>query len=425
MYTLATTHPTPGARQTERDGMSEELPHPVSDLLITLDDILRGKVELSIISGSPDERLPRRRVTGSIILGDDVDTNAPVEVTTEQLCSGCYILGVQGVGKSSLLEEITRQLLEMNESVIVFDPHGQLIDDIIVRMPADRLADTYHLDLKDRQYPFGLNVFACADPDNEEDRDRTRNQVMHAFEKLWPETQRGVYFKKLLRHVVILLIEHPHLTLADVPRLLRETDFRTQYADTLRNTSSRQFWRYDYGALSPARQITESGPLLTRIDELLAEPVITRILCQPQSTINIRKLIEEHKNLLVRLPINEDAYAHAAGMVGTMLMAMVYAATFSFADISESQRLGFSLIVDEFQNFATDEYAQLFAQGRKFKVKQFLAHQFRDQLGDAGMDANKSATLTAQTKIIFQVTKQDAQVLADAAGQPEVSDASP
>ena len=173
-------------------------------------------------------------VTDSIILGDDVDTNASVSVTPEQLCSGCYILGVQGVGKSSLLEQITRQMLEMNESVIVFDPHGQLIDDIIVRMPEHRLKDTYHLNLKDRDYPFGLNVFACADPENEEERDRTRNQVVHAFEKLWPETTRGVFFEKLLRHVVILLIEHPHLTLADVPQLLRETDFRTQYTGSLR-----------------------------------------------------------------------------------------------------------------------------------------------------------------------------------------------
>jgi hypothetical protein len=352
-----------------------------------------------------------------ITLGTDVDTDdseeTDIDVGTEQLCSGCYILGVQGVGKSSLLEEIARQLLETSESVIVFDPHGQLVDDIIVRMPPYRLEETYHLNLKDREYPFGLNVFACADPDNEEDRDRTRNQVMHAFEKLWPETGRGVYFKKLLRHVIILLIEHPDLTLADVPQLLRDANFRMQYTGRLRNFSSQQFWRHEYDPLTSNKQITESGPLLTRIDELLAEPVIRRILCQPQSTINIRQLIEQHKNLLVRLPINEDAYAHAARLVGTMLMAAVYAATFSFADIPESKRPGFTLIVDEFQNFATDEYAQLFAQGRKFKVKQFLAHQFRDQLGDAGMDANKSATLTAQTKIIFQVTKQDAQVLSD------------
>lgn len=176
---------------------------------------------------------------------------------------------------------------------------------------------------------------------------------------------------------------------------------------------SRDFWRYDYGALSPARRLTESGPLQTRVDELLAEPVITRILCQPRSTLNIRSIIDNRQNLFIRLPVNEDAYAKAAGLVGTMLMAMVYAATFSYADVPEEERPGFSLIVDEFQNFATDEYARLFAQGRKFKAKQLLAHQYRDQLADTGMEANKAATLTAQTKVIFAVTKADALALAD------------
>src|SRR4051794_28179400 len=99
--------------------------------------------------------------TADITLGRDIDTNSPITTNTQQLCSGTYVLGVQGVGKSSLLEQIACQLLELDESLIVFDPHGQLIDDIIKRMPARRLRDTFHLDLKDRQYPFALNVFAC------------------------------------------------------------------------------------------------------------------------------------------------------------------------------------------------------------------------------------------------------------------------
>src|SRR5688500_11028709 len=193
--------------------------------------------------------------------------------------------------------------MEQDESVIVFDPHGQLIDNIIRRMPARRLADTYHLDLKDREYPFALNVFACADPDDEEERDRTRNRVMQAFEKLWPATQRGVYFKKLLRHIIILLIENPGLTLANVPSLLRDGVYRERYVSRLRNTGSQNFWEYDYGALTPARQHTEATPFLTRIDELLVEPVIERILCQPQSTVNIRSIVEERQNLFVTLPI--------------------------------------------------------------------------------------------------------------------------
>jgi hypothetical protein len=347
----------------------------------------------------------------SIALGRDVDTHSPITVNTEQLCSGTYVLGVQGVGKSSLLEQIACQLMGQNESLIVFDPHGQLIDNIIGRMPARRLRDTFHLDLKDRKYPFALNVFACSDPEDEEERDRTRNQVTHAFEKLWPETQRGVYFKKLLRHIIILLIENPGLTLADVPKLLRDDTYRGQYVSRLKNIGSQEFWEYDYGALSPARQHTESTPLLTRVDELLAEPVIERVLCQPESSVDLRRLIENRQNLFITLPINEEAYSKAAGLVGTMLMSLIYAATFSFADVPESERPGFSLIVDEFQNFATEDYAKLFSQGRKFRVKQFLAHQYRGQLSDSASDANRDATLSAFTMVVFRVTEPDSRSL--------------
>src|SRR4051812_29566457 len=274
-------------------------------------------------NASPDEPVAAPTESPNIIqLGSNVDTRAPVTVNTQQLCSGTHVLGVQGVGKSSLLEQVACQLLELDESLIIFDPHGQLIDNIIRQMPARRLRDTFHLDLKDRQYPFALNVFACSDPDDEEERDRTRNQVTHAFEKLWPETQRGVYFKKLLRHVIILLIENPGLTLADVPKLLRDGEYRDRYVRQLKNLGSQDFWEYNYGGLSPTRQHTESSPLLSRVDELLAEPVLKRVLCQPRSTVNLRSLIDRRQNLFVTLPINEEAYSTSAVLIGTMLMSL-------------------------------------------------------------------------------------------------------
>src|SRR4051794_40302636 len=192
-------------------------------------------------------------------------------------------------------------------------------------MPENRLADTYVLDLQDRFFPFSLNIFACADPASEVERDRTRNQVLHAFEKLWPETKTQVYFNKLLRHIVILLIEFPHLTLADVPQLLRDSAYRAEYTNRLRNGGSHKFWQLDYDRLTQNQQEIQTRPLLTRIDQLTSEPVLSRILCQPQSSLDIRSLIEERKNLFVRLPINEDAYTSSAEMVGTLLMAMVYA----------------------------------------------------------------------------------------------------
>ncbi len=129
--------------------------------------------------------------------------------------------------------------------------------------------------------------------------------------------------------------------------------------------------------------------------------------------MNIRALIEERAILLVKLPVNEEAYIHSAPVVGTLLMAMIYAAIFSFADIHLAARPGCTLVVDEFQNFATDEYAKLFEQGRKYKVKQFLAHQHRQQFQrEDTSSTNLAATTSANTIIAFRTILKDSTELA-------------
>jgi Type IV secretory system Conjugative DNA transfer len=340
---------------------------------------------------------------GSVILGLDTDTGQPVSVSQDDLCEGTYIEGVQGMGKTQLLEQVVYQQMQRDEALIVIDPHGDLVRSIIAHMPAHRLSKTYLLDLTDRKHPFGLNAFVCSDPTDEEKRDGTRNQIMHAFSKLWPEVLEQQYFKIYLPHIVITLIENPELTLANVERLLDDAEYRQRYTRHSKNARTREFWQH-YEKLNDNQKRIQTSSLRGRLDQLLTEPVIYNILRQTKKTVNIRQLIEERAILLVKLPVNEEEYKYTAPVIGTFLMAMIYAATFSFADIPNiDDRPGFTLIVDEFQNFATDEYAKLFEQGRKYKVKQFLAHQHRQQLErEQKGRTNLAATLTAQTIIAFK-----------------------
>jgi hypothetical protein len=374
----------------------------------------------------PGPRPPQRGVKQTpipseakpITLGRDLDANQQLMVGQNDLCSGCYILGVQGVGKSTLLEQIANQQAAHGESIIVFDAHGDLVDDIIRRMPASRLNDAVVFDLRDnRTHPFGLNVFACKDPTDEEEVDATRNYIMHAFEKLWPETSSGLYFKQILRHVIATLIEQRGLTLRDIPKLLTESAFRQRYTSELANFQTQAFWER-FNSLRPAAQERQTSPFLHRMDELMHDSLLPYLLCwqntrnNMKKTLDLRAAIDNKQILLIKLPINDPSYRQTARTLGTLLMARIYAATFSFANVPKHKRPGFTLIVDEFQNFATDDFAVLFSQGRKFKVKQFLAHQYRDQLNESGMGGNRGATLSAQTKIICQTTPQDSRELA-------------
>jgi hypothetical protein len=354
-------------------------------------------------AGSEAPPLPVLAPYGSVILGLDADTGQPVSVSQVDLCEGTYIEGVHGMGKSQLLEQVVYQQMQHDEAAIVIDPHGDLVNSIIAHMPARRLSSTYLLDLTDRKYPFGLNAFVCSDPTDEEKRDGTRNQIMHAFSKLWPEVLEQQYFKIYLPHIVITLIENPELTLANVERLLDDAEYRQRYTRHSKNARTREFWQH-YEKLNDNQKRIQTSSLRGRLDQLLTEPVIYNILRQTKKTVNIRELIEERAILLVKLPVNEEEYKYTAPVIGTFLLSMIYAATFSFADIPNiDDRPGFTLIVDEFQNFATDEYAKLFEQGRKYKVKQFLAHQHRQQLErEQKGRTNLAATLTAQTIIAFK-----------------------
>ncbi|MFI5421621.1 MAG: hypothetical protein ACHQ1H_11690, partial [Nitrososphaerales archaeon] len=165
----------------------------------------------------------------TITIGNDVSSGKSLMVTQENLESGFYCLGVQGVGKTSLLQDIIQQELRLGNGVVVLDPHGDLLRDIFARMPASRIDDTRLFDLTEaRDWPFGMNLFAL--PKGQETsrtaHDAVRNQVMHAFEKLWPEVRSGLYFGNVLRPIVATLIENQELTLAHVPKLLYDENFR-------------------------------------------------------------------------------------------------------------------------------------------------------------------------------------------------------
>ena len=92
-------------------------------------------------------------------LGLDAQTGEEVRVEDKKRNQGMYLTGSQGTGKSTLIENVLYQDFAKNYAVIVIDLHGQLIDNLIARMPEHRINDTYILDMTDREYAFGLNPF--------------------------------------------------------------------------------------------------------------------------------------------------------------------------------------------------------------------------------------------------------------------------
>lgn len=343
---------------------------------------------------------------GITALGDRLDGAGLVTVSDTDRQSGTYLLGVQGTGKSSLMEQIIFQDIAKGYSVIVLDPHSDLIDHVITELPEQRLAKTYLLDIEDTAYPFGLNLFSLPPEATVTEQQQALDRVLHVFEKCFPDTSK-MLLEKYLGNIapVFFVNQHAGYGMTDIPNFLRDDLLRTRLIKNAR-LFIRQFWQDDYGQLSPSKRQGETASLSTRLNRFMRSPIAGNIIGQKSTTIDFRKAIENKEILLIRLPVK--TLQEDATLIGTMLVAEIYAAIFSFADTPKEQRPGFSLFVDEFQHFATSDFSDMFTEGRKFGSRVTVAHQFRKQLPPY----LEESTLTARTIISFAATHEDAGRLA-------------
>ena len=135
--------------------------------------------------------------------------------------------------------------------------------------------------------------------------------------------------------------------------------------------------------------------------------MVRNIVGQKTSKLDFRVAIQQGHILLIRLPIK--TLGEIAELIGTMLVALIHGATFSFENKPRSQRPGFSLYVDEFQNFSTLDFAELFTEARKYKARQVVANQYTKQLD---LEELREAVTTAYTIVAFRTTDDDSRKLA-------------
>jgi hypothetical protein len=324
--------------------------------------------------------------------------------------SGMYVLGRQGGGKSSFLESLIYQDIVKGYSVFVIDPAYDLINHVIAQLPQNRVSDTYLLDLEDLDYPFGLNLFDVPQSMRTDAVGLLMavERVKHVFEVLFPGESR-MMLDKILRFITLTLFDNPGTTLSDIPRLLVDDEYRARLVRNVNNYHARFYWEYEYNGMSPSTRRRETQTLSNRIPSLLSIPPLENIVAQKTTTIDFRRSIDNREIVLIRLP--HKKFKEIASNVGTILIAELYRATFSYSDTALEDRPGFSLYVDEFQNFPSKDFAELFAEGRKFGIRMCVSHQRRDQLDEE----NRNATRSAGTLVCFTATSDlDARSMASA-----------
>jgi hypothetical protein len=354
----------------------------------------------------------------SIFLGtDDNNNHARLTLSDKARALGSYIIGTTGTGKTSFLKSLILQDIAVGHGVCVLDPHGDLIEDILLCIPPRRVNDVILFDPADLEHPFGLNLFECNRNDPRE-RDRVTSTLMDTLYKLFSDSW-GPRMEDLLRHSIQTLLYEPETTFLDLLLLLTEPEIRPKLKQRAceEDLILRNFWEQQFHESyrdkntgkwkNPDAQTDHVGSSLNKIGRFLVNPVIRHIIAQARSTINFREAMDSSKVILINLS-KGDIGADNSSFFGSVLVNQLLLAALSRRDMPLKERRPFYLFVDEYQNFATRTFPELQSEGRKFKIVTTVAHQYRQQLDELNM----GSTLNVANLFVLRVSGVDSLEMA-------------
>jgi len=334
----------------------------------------------------------------------------PVSITDEDRRRHVYIVGQTGTGKSTLINNMVVRDIYDGKGVGVIDPHGDLIDSILARIPIARADDVIVFDPSDYWRPMGMNMLEYHE-DHPEEKTFIVNEMQSIFNRLFSQETMGPMFEQYMRNSLLLLMEDAQnepATLMEVPRVFTDSSYRERKLARISNPTVIDFWTKEASRVSGEASLANMTPYITsKFGNFISNDYMRPIIGQTKSAFNFRKMMDEGKILLVNLSKGRlgDINSNLLGMVmtGKILMAAL-----SRVDIPEDKRRDFYLYIDEFQNFTTDSIATILSEARKYHLSLVIAHQFIAQLAENIRDAVLG---NAGSIISFRVGPEDTEIL--------------
>lgn len=347
-----------------------------------------------------------------VLLGETTfrgDTHE-VRVSEDDRRRHVYMVGQTGTGKSTLIKSMASQDIAENRGVCIIDPNGDLVDDVLGLVPMNRIDDVIVFDPSQIGQPLGLNMLEY-DLDKPEQKTFIVNEMQSIFNRLFSEETMGPMFEQYMRNALLLLMEdakNEPATLTEIPRIFTDTAWRNAKLSRINNQLVVNFWREEAEKAGGEGSLANITPYITsKFGNFIANDFIRPIVGQEKSAFDFRKVMDEGKILLVKLPKGKigDINANLLGMIitGKLLMAAL-----GRDDVEQEARRDFYLYIDEFQNFTTDSIATILSEARKYRLNLTMAHQYLSQL----TDSIKGAVFgNVGTLISFRVGSDDAKAL--------------
>jgi len=326
-----------------------------------------------------------------------------------------YVIGKTGVGKSSLLSNLIVQDIANGEGVCVVDPHGELAESILRKIPEERVDDVIYFNPADSDYHIGFNVLDLPNPKY---KHLAASGLMAIFTKIWANVW-SARMEYILNNAILALLDTPGSSLLGINRILVDKDFRQEIINNVKDPVIKAFWVHEYEEWQDRFRNEAIAPIQNKVGQFLSTALVRNIVGQSRSTIDIFDVMNKGKILIINVSkgtIGEDNSA----LLGGMLITKIQLAAMERVRIPEDERVDFYLYVDEFQNFATDSFASVLSEARKYRLNLILAHQYVGQLvTDVSTRVRDAIFGNTGTMITFRIGAMDAEFL-EPEFQPEL-----
>ncbi|MEK7658867.1 MAG: CxxC-x17-CxxC domain-containing protein [Patescibacteria group bacterium] len=314
-----------------------------------------------------------------------------------------YCIGKTGMGKSNLMENMAIQDIQKGNGVAYVDPHGEGAEKLLDFVPANRINDVVYFNPADLDYPIAFNVMEKVDFRY---RHLVAGGLMGVFKKVWPDVW-SARMEYILNNSILALLEYPDSTILGVNRMLADPEYRAKVVSKITDPIVKSFWLTEYARYTQRYEIEATAAIQNKVGQFISNPLIRNIIGQTKSTIDMRDIMDRQKIFIMDLSkgrIGEDN----SRLVGALLITKLQLAAMSRVDIPEEQRKDFYLYVDEFQNFATESFANILSEARKYRLNITLGHQYIAQMEEEVRDAVFG---NVGTLAVFRIGAEDAEFL--------------
>ncbi len=319
-----------------------------------------------------------------------------------------YVVGKTGMGKTTMLENMILHDINIGHGVAVVDPHGDTAEKLLDYIPASRINDIIYFNPADSEYPVAFNVLEAVNPLH---KHLVAQGLMGVFKKIWPDVW-SARMEHILNNCILALLDYPGSTLLGINRLLVDKAFRRRVIAKIRDPIVKAFWVDEYQAWETKFRIEAIQPIQNKVGQFLSASIIRNIVAQVKSTINAREIMDGGKIFIMNLAkgrLGEDT----SRLLGGMLITKMQLAAMERVDIPEEDRRDFYLYVDEFQNFATESFANILSEARKYRLNLTIAHQYIGQLiTDVSTKVRDAVFGNVGTLVMFRIGGEDAEFVA-------------